>query len=147
MCADCLPLVKDEIKKKDHMARTRALGGWLKESKGKKKRQVSGKGKEKETIGVELVAWRIRGALWAATLVSALAGNAAGKYRSSAEILEDKPIYAYRHVFVPDLIASAHIAAYPTDTCTGIDFMDCLGPDLCLISQSSQTRPRRPCQR
>ncbi|KII93775.1 hypothetical protein PLICRDRAFT_101031 [Plicaturopsis crispa FD-325 SS-3] len=95
VCTDCLPLVEEEIKKKDHMARTRALGGWLKESKGKKKRQVSGKGKEKETIGVEMVAWRIRGALWAATLGSALAGNAAGTF--------SYPISSRLHILQPIL--------------------------------------------
>lgn len=62
------------------MARTKALGGWLKQSKGKEKqRKVSASGKDREKLGVQLVAWRVRGCLWALTLLLAIVGNCTGK--------------------------------------------------------------------
>lgn len=76
VCDKCLPAVEDEIRSKDHMARTKALGGWLKQSKGKEKeRKVSGSGKHREKLGVQLAAWKIRGCLWATTLLLVVVGN------------------------------------------------------------------------
>lgn len=80
VCDNCLPAVEEEIRSKDHMARTKALGGWLKQSKGKEKqRKVSASDKVREKLGVQLVAWRIRGYLWALTLLLAVVGNFTGK--------------------------------------------------------------------
>ncbi|KAG1715992.1 hypothetical protein ID866_1157 [Astraeus odoratus] len=68
VCAQCLPAVEDEIKRKDHMARTQALGGFLKETRGKaRQRQVSGTMKDGEKS--RLAIWRLRGALWWITLL------------------------------------------------------------------------------
>ena len=68
VCETCLPAVEDEIRKKDAMARTQALGGWLKETKGKaRQRRVSATLQEREKVSRELFAWRIRGLLWGAT--------------------------------------------------------------------------------
>ncbi|EIW86867.1 hypothetical protein CONPUDRAFT_161500 [Coniophora puteana RWD-64-598 SS2] len=73
VCEDCAPSVEAEIQQKDHMARTRALGGWLRQTRGKdKQRQVSSAAREKDKLWSHLLAWRIRGALWAATLVGVL---------------------------------------------------------------------------
>ncbi|KAH7929338.1 hypothetical protein BV22DRAFT_1081109, partial [Leucogyrophana mollusca] len=81
VCANCLPAVEEEIKQKDHMARTKALGGWLKESKGKERqRQVSSTSKEREKLEVHLTAWRIRGLLWVSTLLMVLMGHSAGRW-------------------------------------------------------------------
>ncbi|KAJ3916623.1 Ima1 N-terminal domain-containing protein [Lentinula edodes] len=75
VCESCLPAVEEEIRKKDAMARAHALGGWLKETKGKvRQRRVSATLQERENISKELFAWRVRGCLWAATLGSFLAG-------------------------------------------------------------------------
>lgn len=61
------------------MARTKALGGWLKQSKGKEKeRKVSKPGRQRENLGVQLAAWKVRGCLWAMTLLLIVAGNATG---------------------------------------------------------------------
>jgi hypothetical protein len=80
VCATCLPLVEDEIRRKNDMARSKALGGWLQETKGKEKqRKVSGAGKELEKVTVQLIAWRVRGCLWVGSLAAALVGNSIGE--------------------------------------------------------------------
>ena len=87
VCEKCQPAVDEEIRAKDHMARTKALGGWLKRTKGKEKeRKVSGSNKQRDNLSVELVAWRLRGGLWCATLAMALAGNAAGRSLPPVEL-------------------------------------------------------------
>jgi hypothetical protein len=75
---NCLPAVEGEIEQKNQMARTKALGGWLKETKGKERqRLVSGSGNDRERLGFQLVIWRIRGALWWTTLFSVVVAHAA----------------------------------------------------------------------
>ena len=80
VCASCLPLVEEEINSKDHMARTAALGGWLKQSKGKEKQR-----RESDTTALsrkfrrEMFIWRFRGCLWATTLASAMIGYTLGR--------------------------------------------------------------------
>jgi hypothetical protein len=70
------------------MARTKALGGWLKQSKGKEKeRKISGIAKKREKLGVQLVAWKIRGCLWGMTLLLAFIGNSTGKIHPCASVV------------------------------------------------------------
>ncbi|KAF5385282.1 hypothetical protein D9615_001386 [Tricholomella constricta] len=79
VCDACLPAVEDEIRRKDHMARTKALGGWLKDSKGKERqRRVSEGYKEPEKVTTEITIWRARGVLWATSFVVAVLCNLAG---------------------------------------------------------------------
>ncbi|KAG5647584.1 hypothetical protein DXG03_008937 [Asterophora parasitica] len=79
VCDTCLPAVEDEIRRKDHMARTKALGGWLKDSKGKERqRRVSEGFKEPEKVTTEVIIWRARGVLWATSFVLAVLCNLAG---------------------------------------------------------------------
>ncbi|KAF9244549.1 Ima1 N-terminal domain-containing protein [Melanogaster broomeanus] len=55
VCVNCSPAVEDEIQRKNQMARTKALGGWLKDSKWKnRERLVSGSGKEREKLEFQL---------------------------------------------------------------------------------------------
>ncbi|KAG5220125.1 Integral inner nuclear membrane protein [Salix suchowensis] len=49
------------------MARVSALGGWLKDSKGKDKQRRVSASVEREKVNIELFIWRIRGCLWAGT--------------------------------------------------------------------------------
>ncbi|KIJ21898.1 hypothetical protein PAXINDRAFT_105505 [Paxillus involutus ATCC 200175] len=78
VCENCSPAVEDEIQRKNQMARTEALGGWLKESKGKdRQRQVSGTEREREKVESQLAVWRLRGALWWTTLICVVASHAA----------------------------------------------------------------------
>jgi hypothetical protein len=71
------------IRSKDHMARTKALGGWLKQSKGKEtERKVSGSRKKREKLVAQLVAWRVRGCLWVMSLLLAVIGNSTGKIKT-----------------------------------------------------------------
>ena len=79
VCETCLPLVEEEIQKKDQMARTKALGAWLNDSKGKERqRRVSGAVKGREKITVEILFWRLRGFLWISTMVLSIVGNSRG---------------------------------------------------------------------
>ncbi|KAF9462097.1 Ima1 N-terminal domain-containing protein [Collybia nuda] len=76
VCESCFPAVEDEIRRKDTMARTKALGGWLKESKGKEKqRRVSETYKELDKVGAEIMAWRARGVLWLVSLSITFVSN------------------------------------------------------------------------
>ncbi|KAF9229116.1 hypothetical protein BS17DRAFT_798739 [Gyrodon lividus] len=78
VCENCFPAVEDEIQRKNQMARTKALGGWLKESKGKdRQRQVSGIAKEHENLESQLATWRLRGVLWWVTFLCVVASHVA----------------------------------------------------------------------
>lgn len=82
VCANCLPTVEDEIEQKNQMARTKALGGWLKASKGKERqRLVSRFARDHERLGFQLAVWRLRGVLWCTTLFCVVAAYAAGRVR------------------------------------------------------------------
>ncbi|KAI0788511.1 Ima1 N-terminal domain-containing protein [Abortiporus biennis] len=73
VCPQCLPAVEDEIRKRDQMAKTTALGGFLKDSRGKgRQRQVSLTHARKEQLEKSLLMWRIRGVLYALTLAISL---------------------------------------------------------------------------
>lgn len=75
-CESCEAAVEAEIKSKDNMARSRALGGWLKESKGKERQnRISGNLKDRRKLSSEIFAWRVRGFLWMLSFVLALLGN------------------------------------------------------------------------
>ncbi|THV06000.1 hypothetical protein K435DRAFT_646074 [Dendrothele bispora CBS 962.96] len=76
VCDSCMPAVEEEIRKKDNMARSQALGGLLKETKGKvTQRRVSQTSEQRERVSKELVVWRVRGCLWGLTLLVAMLGN------------------------------------------------------------------------
>ncbi|KAI0778297.1 Ima1 N-terminal domain-containing protein [Trametes elegans] len=78
ICANCLPAVEEEIRKRDNMARVRALGGALKTTRGTdSRRRSSASQKERDKLERELRAWKIRGCLWFGTLVTVLAGHIA----------------------------------------------------------------------
>ncbi|KAG6911558.1 hypothetical protein DXG01_011860 [Tephrocybe rancida] len=79
VCDNCSPAVEDQIRQKDHMARTQALGAWLNDSKGKERqRRVSEGYQEPEKPTTDVLIWRLRGVLWAVTLVCAMMFNLAG---------------------------------------------------------------------
>ncbi|ESK98037.1 hypothetical protein Moror_473 [Moniliophthora roreri MCA 2997] len=76
VCENCLPVVEDVIQRKNNMARSQALAGWLKETKGKERqRRVSGTKVEREKASKEFFVWRIRGVLWAFTLSVSVTSN------------------------------------------------------------------------
>lgn len=63
------------------MARTQALGGWLKQTKGKERiRRVSSTTQGKEKVGIKMIMWRVRGFLWLTTLAVAVGGNSTGVF-------------------------------------------------------------------
>ncbi|KAJ7487431.1 Ima1 N-terminal domain-containing protein [Mycena galericulata] len=77
VCDSCRPAVEEEIRRKDTMARTKALGGWLNQTKGKtRQRQVSLTSRETDKLAMEMLAWHIRGCLWAATIIISMFGSA-----------------------------------------------------------------------
>lgn len=143
VCNNCLPAVEEEIRTKDHMARTKALGGWLKQSKGKEKqRKVSGSGKEREKLGVQLAAWRVRGCLWALTLILSIVANLTRKYHNHPHFALgaylDGGCSRIGIFHTPPIFTSATCSA-----CSGTCFtsMGCMGSDLCGVPQGSNTRP------
>ncbi|KAF4605057.1 hypothetical protein EYR40_003840 [Pleurotus pulmonarius] len=75
VCEMCQQSVDDEIHRKDNMARVSALGGWLKDSKGKDKQRRVSASVEREKVNMELLLWRIRGCLWAGTNLISLTFN------------------------------------------------------------------------
>ncbi|KAK7064357.1 integral inner nuclear membrane protein ima1 [Favolaschia claudopus] len=77
VCDSCQPAVEEEIRRKDAMARSHALGGYLNQTKGKaRQRQVSLTREETQKLGTEMLIWRIRGCLWAATVAASILGSA-----------------------------------------------------------------------
>ena len=80
VCDSCLPLVEDEIRQKEQMARIKALGGSL--TKGKeRRRKASGPEIEKEKSTVDTMFWwKVRGYLWALSFVVSIMCSAAGKH-------------------------------------------------------------------
>ncbi|KAJ6519662.1 Ima1 N-terminal domain-containing protein [Mycena sanguinolenta] len=77
VCDSCRPAVEEEIRRKDAMARTQALGGWLNQTKGKaRQRQASMSREETAKLGMEMLLWRIRGYLWATTVLASIIGSA-----------------------------------------------------------------------
>lgn len=79
VCADCQPAVEEEIKKRNHMARTSALGGFLQTSRGKGKQRQEIVSQEREKLERQLFAWRMRGSLWGFTLLVSLATYSIGQ--------------------------------------------------------------------
>lgn len=79
VCESCIPGVEDEIRRKDQMARAKALGASLRNSRGKEnKRRVPGKGRVREKETTEFYWWKIRGGLWFTTSTVSFMFNATG---------------------------------------------------------------------
>ncbi|KAH9982344.1 Ima1 N-terminal domain-containing protein [Lactifluus volemus] len=79
VCDTCAPLVEEEIRKKDVMARSNALGSWLNESKKKDtRRQVCLSNMDRHKLNRELRWWTARGVLWATTLLGSISVDVAG---------------------------------------------------------------------
>ncbi|KAJ7783615.1 Ima1 N-terminal domain-containing protein [Mycena maculata] len=104
VCDSCRPAVEEEIRRKDAMARTQALGGWLNQTKGKaKQRQASLSGQEAAKLSTEML-WRIRGCLWATTILISAYGNLGGvlgfrPFRSLSLMVPGLPILAFLSIF------------------------------------------------
>ncbi|KAJ6604493.1 Ima1 N-terminal domain-containing protein [Mycena vulgaris] len=64
VCDSCRPAVEEEIRRKDAMARTQALG--------------KAKQRQTRTKLPEMLVWRVRGCLWAATLIVSMFCTASG---------------------------------------------------------------------
>ncbi|PFH54814.1 hypothetical protein AMATHDRAFT_134874 [Amanita thiersii Skay4041] len=95
VCESCLPAVEEEIRKKDHMARTNALGGWLKKSRGKdQQRRVSGPSKSRDHFTFEMIAWHFRGLLWGISLLTTVLGYAtvALQFQTPRTLITMQPI-------------------------------------------------------
>ncbi|KAK7694769.1 hypothetical protein QCA50_001957 [Cerrena zonata] len=72
VCEECLPNVEAEIRRRDEMARTRALGAFLKDSRGNDKRRLVETQARKDKFEKSLFVWKIRGCLWAITFLDSL---------------------------------------------------------------------------
>jgi len=76
VCNDCEQSVDEEITSKEHMARTSALGRWLKRS------QHAGiqRSAEQQRGRREVLIWRVRGGLFLSTVLAFVAVSAAGEF-------------------------------------------------------------------
>jgi hypothetical protein len=74
ICPNCAPVVEEEIERKNQMARSYALGNFLKKSD----RQKPQSRRLPMPTGRELRWWRIRGCLWFFSLLYALLVNLIG---------------------------------------------------------------------
>ncbi|KAG8965521.1 hypothetical protein FRC03_000431 [Tulasnella sp. 419] len=87
LCPNCRPLVEEEIERKDHMAKTTALGGFLKQSRMKAQQRVRRRASQqleqsqrrfynRWTLNIrQLTVWRIQTVLWCLTTLSSLTCN------------------------------------------------------------------------
>ena len=78
ICADCAPAVEEEVRRRDNMARARALGGFLGAS-NPQRRQVARTQRERDKLVRQIMLWKVRGVLWLASLLSALGYHALGE--------------------------------------------------------------------
>jgi hypothetical protein len=79
VCESCASLVEQEIEEKNRMARTSALTGFLKETKGKEKaRKVSASIQRKEARELRTLVWIVRGCLWGVTTTASIGTCAYG---------------------------------------------------------------------
>ena len=111
VCANCLPAVEEEIRSRDHMARTSALGHWLKSSRSKGKQRVAsgdiytaGKrgGQETGVMGVKKVKrdskiWLVRGGIWIGALGLSIGVDLVGK----SPVVEILPRFQEVHIISP----------------------------------------------
>lgn len=142
VCEICLPLVEEEIQKKDQMARTKALGAWLKDSKGKERqRRVSGGVKGREKITVEILFWRLRGFLWISTMVLSMVGNFRGVSLLNLFIVDSNYTSLSRpgtSNFCPTVVFTSCSSAFHPN----FPPMDSMGSYLPIVSQCSTAGPR-----
>lgn len=73
VCENCEDNVSKEIARKDALARSTALGGFLKDSRSKDRTRTA-VAPRRTRVGADksLVVWYVRGALWVLTTLSAL---------------------------------------------------------------------------
>ena len=141
VCERCEPLVREEIEKKDHMARVQALGGSL--SKGRARRRgIPGsfdKAQVKPKV-VKLVWWRIRGVLWALAFIVSILGTSTGLYpefcflRLLMSVTSDSWSVSAVEIRIPQSAI--------TTRCSDIPLLGNVGLHLRSLSNGPDTRPR-----
>ena len=140
-----MPLVEDEIYRKEHMARVRALGGWL--SKGKERQRQEIQKPVKTANDRTLFWWRLRGCLWGLSTAFSIVGNMSGKLFPSHSPASNDFVSNFRPSISP------HFQFSPTRTaiyCRCIIAMGSLGPNVCETAACSTTEstcesPREIC--
>lgn len=109
VCANCLPAVEEEMQDKEKMARTNALGSWLKETRGKERtRRVSGPTIVKEKPSAKLFLWRIRGCLWVSTFLLATGGYSLRMYRDYSTAFHSKSSGLLQYPSTPSLLSGSY---------------------------------------
>jgi hypothetical protein len=77
VCDSCKPSVEEEIHRKETMARTRALGGALKESRTAARVRTTEREHQRK-LNRRMVLWKVQGVLWLTSLAFSLSVNGAG---------------------------------------------------------------------
>ncbi|KAI0316624.1 Ima1 N-terminal domain-containing protein [Amylostereum chailletii] len=113
VCADCEPLVAEELRRKDVMARSNALGRWLKNTKHTDtRRQVTVTQRDRRKLDVQLWLWRARGLMFWMTLILVLAGDAAGSTGFGVPYLSRIPKFVYPLFIVVSILWMAWDPTY-----------------------------------
>jgi len=135
VCERCAPLVEEEIRKKDVMARSNALGSWLNESKKKDtRRQVLSSSVDRYKLNRELRWWAARGALWVATLVGVVSIDVAGVYNVRFAALELTSMTRGDRSF--DLTWDEDARPFADSSDSPVNTLDCLATHLRVFSKS-----------
>jgi hypothetical protein len=138
VCEKCAPLVEEEIRKKDVMARSNALGSWLNESKKKDtRRQVLSSSVDRYKLNRELRWWAARGVLWVVTLVGVVSVDVAGEYNvrfcyAGTDLLSS----VTRGLGSFDLTHYGPPRPFADSTRSPLNTLDCLATHLRVFSQS-----------
>ena len=126
--------MEDEIRKRDQMARVRALGGALKTTRGTdSRRRSSATQKERDKLERELRAWKVRGCLWVSSLVCALAGHLCSESsvsHSGGSLIDS---WSSRYI-IPPVCVTKRFDTHPSRPRDRIHLLDGLGPNLCNVS-------------
>jgi hypothetical protein len=151
VCDTCAPLVEEEIRKKDVMARSNALGSWLNESKKKDtRRQVCLSNMDRHKLNRELRWWTARGVLWTATVLGSVSVDVAGAYigRSilGSSLTDQSPVVrrygpfgtTYGEELPHSITSDFRLLVYTLDS---------LVTHLCIISKSRASGQKSTCAR
>lgn len=144
-CERCAPLIEEEIRKKDDMARSNALGSWLNESKKKdtRRQRVALSSMDRHKLSRELRWWTARGALWVATLFVAVSADVAGasSARFSLSARVDFPLAISRRHGSSDVTRMGLTCSITPDSDPLLHTLDGLVAHLCTFSESRAPGP------
>ena len=132
VCDDCLPNVEAEIRRRDEMARTRALGAFLKDSRGKDKKRLVETQARRDKFEKSLLVWKMRGCLWVLTLLASLGFHFQGRscdfYKYVVEV--QRLIVRISRGWICPTDTSVYVSVY-SGSSPALNSLDSLGSNIC----------------